>query len=118
MSAVLNNKPGMARMDLNITEGVAFLHVRGEVDVANADQLRTLGQDAISDVVGTIRVDLSEVSFIDSTGIGALVAVRNAAEKAGRTLVLERPGPRVQKVLDITGLTAVFVIDLSAPDLR
>jgi anti-sigma B factor antagonist len=99
------------RMKLTISDGVAFLYIQGEVDLANAEHLQALGEDAISGSVHTIRIDLSQVTFLDSTGIAALIAIRNSADKTRRLLVLEQPSPRVMKVLEVTGTVQVFTIE-------
>jgi anti-anti-sigma factor len=111
VSATLNETTPTAHMSLAVGNGTAVLTVRGEVDVANSGHLRALGEDAIGDAVRVIRIDLSEVSFIDSTGLAALVAIRNAAAGAGRRLVLDRPTARVRRVLQLTTLDAVFEVD-------
>jgi anti-sigma B factor antagonist len=104
-------EPAKPRISLTTLEGVAWLHVQGDIDLASADHLRALGQDAISDFVGTIRINLADVTFIDSTGLAALVAIRNAALDAGRVMVLEQPPQQVRRVLEATGLDGVFTVD-------
>jgi anti-sigma B factor antagonist len=91
-------------------EGVGFLIVTGELDMQSAPRLRELGEQALSDFTGTLRIDLSAVDFIDSTGIGALVAIKNKANNDRRTLILENPSERVVSTLDLTGLTEYFLI--------
>lgn len=88
------------------------LVVRGEVDVYTADQLALAGMDSLANAaLRTLTVDLSAVSFIDSTGIGALIQVRNAAVEGGKQLVVRQPSPRVRRILSLAGLSAVFGID-------
>jgi anti-sigma B factor antagonist len=81
----------------------------GEIDVAAAPTVRErLEQAASGD--GTLIVDLTGVSFIDSTALGVLIGVhkqRAAAEADMRLVVSE---PRILKVFEITGLTDLFVI--------
>ena len=58
--------------------------VDGEVDVSNADQLRTVLDGRVEDAPTELVVDLSKVPYIDSTGIGVLVgAAHRAAETFG-----------------------------------
>lgn len=66
---------------------------------------------ALVDVVGsTVVVDLSDLTFIDSTGISALVVARNRIRADGLgQLVLTRPGRIVGKALEIVGLNRWFV---------
>jgi anti-sigma B factor antagonist len=54
--------------------------------------------------------DLAAVTFMDSTAIGALVQLHNAANEDGKRLVLVSVAPRVLRVLEITGLDTVFDI--------
>jgi anti-anti-sigma factor len=87
--------------DLHVVE----LH--GELDVVSADGLA----DALVQVAGSsLVVDLSDLTFIDSSGIAALVVARNRilADERGQ-LVLSRPGGIVRKALEIVGLRAWIV---------
>jgi anti-sigma B factor antagonist len=98
-------------IDTAIDEGVAFLTIVGDLDMATAGQVQAAGERALTDFTGTLRIDLSGVPFIDSTGIGALVAIRNKAEALRHTLILENPSARVLRVFSIAGLEQVFQID-------
>jgi anti-sigma B factor antagonist len=86
------------------------LAVRGEVDVHSASQL----QDRLLQIIGagqrSVVVDLSWLSFIDSTGLGALVAARNQAQQASVALRIVCRAERILKLFRITGLDAVFEI--------
>ena len=57
------------------------LLLSGEIDIASADALRNAGARAVDSLGPSDRldVDLSGVTFIDSSGLGALVSIRNAA---------------------------------------
>jgi anti-sigma B factor antagonist len=89
------------------------LVVRGDIDVEHAPDLHTIGLHAISSSAGTMPlvVDLSSVLFMDSTGLGALVAIRNAAQASGSEVLLRGPSSRVLRILEITGMDSVFPID-------
>ncbi len=89
--------------DIAVTDGVAFIRLAGEVDLAVADEVRRLGMGAINDVE-TVRIDLSAVTFLDSTGLSALIAIGNAATASGRALILEKPAPNVYRIFELTGL--------------
>jgi anti-anti-sigma factor len=83
---------------------VHTISVRGELDVANADDVerelvRVEGTDARS-----IVLDLSGLTFIDSTGIRLLVSA-HARSRAGSDRLTLLRGPRfVQRVLELTGI--------------
>lgn len=80
--------------------------VSGEVDVSNADELRSALDTALASSAPALTVDLAEVPYIDSTGIGVLVgAAHRAAEKDVR-LEVARPQRNVARVLGLLGVTA------------
>ncbi len=81
----------------------------GEIDVAAAPTVRErLEQAASGD--GTLIVDLTGVSFIDSTALGVLIGIhkQRVGADAGMRLVVSEP--RILKVFEITGLTDLFDI--------
>ena len=81
--------------------------LRGEVDVATVDQVRVALTDAIAAGPSAIVVDLSGLSFIDSTGLGALVFGFQRARDAGITFRLTRPSRGVHQILVLSGLLEV-----------
>lgn len=82
-------------------DGLSIVRMSGELDLASSDRLSALLSD-LSDQ--TVVVDLAELTFIDSSGIAALVAAKDRLRSAGRELVLTRPQPNVDRVLEMTGL--------------
>jgi len=64
-----------------------------------------------------LNVDLGGVTFLDCTGISALVAARNAAVQAGRQMRVTRPQPIVGRVLEVTGLLDVLTAPIDQPQL-
>ncbi len=94
------------------TAGARILHVSGEIDVATAPQLRRELHQLADDGATTIVVDLADVSFVDSSGLGVLVGMLTRVREDGRgcELVLEHLQEPVRKVFDITGLTQIFTI--------
>ncbi|MHB1988742.1 MAG: STAS domain-containing protein [Acidimicrobiales bacterium] len=86
------------------------LSVRGEVDVSTAPELRERLVEVAQDGTKTVVVDLSEVTFLDSTALGVLVSGLKRFQAAGGDLKLVVNGRAVAKVLEITGLIEVFQI--------
>jgi len=97
-------------IDVAVADGVAQVTLRGELDTASAPKLRARLIDLASEEHQLIRIDLSGVDFIDSTGLGVLIGGAKRQREGGGGFVLVRPSPRVKKVLDITGLTKVFLV--------
>jgi anti-sigma B factor antagonist len=93
--------------------GYCTLAVSGEVDVATCVELREAGEKLVQETGCTgLRIDLSSVEFIDSSGIGALIAIRNAADSAAVPVVFANPSAKVSSVLEITRLNEVFTIEI------
>ncbi len=69
-----------------------------------APELRAELQRVCSTQSPRVLIDLSQVSFIDSTGIGVLVGALKRAREAGGALVLVCPVPRLRRIFEITGL--------------
>ena len=91
-------------------DGVAVLSVKGEVDVYSAPTLSENLTQLLDEGSTTIVVDLTEVAFLDSTGLGALIAARTAADRSGGALPIVCTLDRVLKLFTITGLDGVFAI--------
>ena len=81
--------------------GFHIVALHGELDLMSANGLT----DALVELAGsTVVVDLSDLTFMDSSGIGALVRARNRIRADGQ-LMLSRPGGIVRRALEIAGLT-------------
>jgi anti-sigma B factor antagonist len=81
----------------------------GEVDVASSPKLLQAIESVIAPSV-RLAVDLSGVSFLDSTGLGALVQALNAVTSADGELRVVVADPNVLKVFEVTALDDVFVL--------
>ncbi len=88
------------------------LALAGEIDLATIPTVRQRLHTAIAARPGRVlTVDLTEVAFVDSAGIGVLLGARRRARAAGGDLVLAGLTPRVLRVLDQAGVAAVFAVD-------
>jgi anti-anti-sigma factor len=95
--------------------GATMLVVCGEVDIATAAQLR----DALLRHLAAAKellLDLEGVTFMDSSGLQVLLASQRRAALLGNQLVITRASSAVERLLQITGTTALFGLT-SQPDL-
>jgi anti-sigma B factor antagonist len=83
--------------------GAAQLTVVGEIDLGVADEFRRALIGAVEAATTAASVDLTGVTFFNSTGIAVLLEGRRAAGKRGVRLVIE-PGSAVRRVLELVGL--------------
>ncbi|MDT5038916.1 MAG: anti-sigma factor antagonist [Micromonosporaceae bacterium] len=92
-----------------LADGAAIIDVRGELDVTTVEAFRALLVDTICrQQPARVVVDMLRVTFMDSTGIGALVVGYNAAREIGADFLVVNPSTFVRRQLQITGLTDVF----------
>ncbi len=87
------------------TTGVLpIVRVTGEIDLVTAPLLRREIMSTLATSRGGAVVDLDGVEFIDTPGIDALIAAANKAREHGGQLVVQNPGPVVERVLDLFDL--------------
>jgi anti-sigma B factor antagonist len=97
-------------LDVTERDGWAVLSVQGEVDVYTAPRFRERLIELVSQGQHKIVVDLEQVDFLDSTGLGVLVGGLKRVRSHDGELVLVCTKSRILKVFEITGLTKVFAI--------
>jgi anti-anti-sigma factor len=83
--------------------------LRGDLDIVSADFLTAVLVDAAT---STVVVDLSGLTFMDCSGIGALVAARNSIASEMGQMVVTGPSGIVRKALHVVGLSDWFVEEL------
>ncbi len=108
-------------MDLAITSTAqgarTVVHVGGEIDVYTAPALRRHLDEQIQRGCRDLVVDLAEVTFLDSTGLGVLVGRLKLIRSQGGIMRIVATQERVLKVFTITGLDRVFELLGSVGDL-
>lgn len=98
-------------------DGCVLVYLRGEVDLSWSQQVRRAVLDALAGDAA-VGVDLSAVSYIDSSGIAALVEGFQQARARGGRFVLVAVSDAVRAVLELARLDRVFVLVASANDVR
>jgi anti-sigma B factor antagonist len=78
--------------------------VSGELDLVSAPRLRNAISSLRGEESDELILDLTHLSYIDSVGIGLLVASRRRLDAEGRTFSIRNPAPQVLRLLEITGL--------------
>jgi anti-sigma B factor antagonist len=90
--------------------GRRLIRLTGSLDLQSRDLLLA-GAAVTSPDTRAVVVNMAEVTFIDSSGIGAMVELASDADDAGVSLSLQDPSPRVLRILEITGLLDVWPIE-------
>ncbi|WP_084741753.1 STAS domain-containing protein [Cryptosporangium aurantiacum] len=86
------------------------LRASGALDLDTAGQVRSAATSALRTAAPspTLTVDLAEVTFLDSTGLGMLVTLWHEARNVGGKFQVARPSPAALRILQITGVDALF----------
>jgi anti-sigma B factor antagonist len=95
--------------------GVSIV-LRGDVDFTTSPAvLQTIRAGMPGDAVATIRVDLADVEFMDSSGMGVMVQILRLAEEAGAALQVEHPNRNVHDQLQLSGLAELLGLPSAEP---
>ena len=89
-------------------DGKATVKMRGELDIATADQAYAYLRDVVDSQDGPVLMNLSELSFCDAAGLGVLARVAGHARRCGRSLKLTAARPALLRIMAITGMDEAF----------
>jgi anti-sigma B factor antagonist len=103
--------------ETHAANGWAVVTIGGELDLSTSAALRSALESGFSDDPPRLAVDLTEVSFMDSSSLGVLVAYLKRAREHGGDLMLVGVQGSPAKVISLTGLDAVFRMEDSLADL-
>jgi anti-sigma B factor antagonist len=93
------------RIELRREQGLALLHLDGELDLASAPLLQTELDSAAVAEAPKLLVDLGELHFIDSTGLRAIFAAQAQARERGQDFAVTKGSEQVQRLLAITRMS-------------
>ena len=97
-------------IDIERSSDETLVRVAGEVDLYSSPELRKKILAAIPSVEGGLVVHLSEVTYIDSSGVATLVEGLRSARRHGTGFALMAPSPAVMQVLELARLDSVFEV--------
>jgi anti-anti-sigma factor len=88
----------------------SILRLHGDIDIDTARHLTERLNALIGNPSAAPVVDLSGVTFIDSTGLGALMRAHQRLRRQGRALALICPAGPARRALEVSGLVGVLPI--------
>lgn len=104
-------------MEVRRHHGWSVVDVTGDLDMATAPALRQLVLQLLSSGARLIAIDLTAADFVDSTGLGMLVAALKRVRTHDGELVVICPEPRLRRIFELTELVTVFGLRDSAAEL-
>jgi anti-sigma B factor antagonist len=91
---------------------VPVLHVTGELDIGSSPVLRQQLLELLADdEVGDLALNLSGVTFLDSSGLAVLLMAARRWSSDGHCLAVREPSAVVQRIIDLTGVRQAFAIE-------
>jgi len=96
-------------------DGGTVVRLAGELDLYNAHAVREALLTATEESPDRLVVDLSDVSFIDSTALGVLIEARSRMSNR-RAFILAAPGLETKRALEVSGLDKHFAVHDSLDD--
>lgn len=99
------------RIEVADTTSPTTVVLTGEIDVSTSNRVREALIAISNSGEISVVVDMANVTFMDSTGLAALVGPLKRFRSINGQIVLRSPSKGVLKVLEITGLTRVFTIE-------
>ena len=85
--------------------GISLLEINGERDLSTATQLEGPLEEAVNSPKAAVLIDLTDCTFIDSTGIAVVLRSNKLRDGDGDRVVLHSPSDQVLRVLTMVGLT-------------
>ena len=82
----------------------ATVSLRGELDLSGVDRARQAIEEAESGDAPLLVIDLSELDFIDSTGLEVMLRAARRAHDDGRRLIVQRPSAYVRRLFEMTAI--------------
>jgi anti-sigma B factor antagonist len=99
-----------------VAGGAFLVSLVGELDLHTTPQLQTVLAGLDGHEAEQLVIDLTDVTFVDSAALGALVAEARARSAAGRELILVCDNRATLRVLEVTGVRRLFRIEASLRD--
>ena len=103
------------RMRIDRQPDRTVMSVSGEIDLSNASRLTDWLAIIISEQPAAVDIDLSRMTFMDSTGIRSFVAARHLCEEKSLPFRLVQVQPNTRRLIEAVGLADYFNIDPATP---
>lgn len=104
MSININSK-------LDLENNFWDINLEGELDVSTADKLKECLHGLVEKEVVDMKINLSNLEYIDSTGLGVMIGVLKKLRTDDKEIYIINPKSNVKKIFTITGLDKIFKVE-------
>jgi anti-sigma B factor antagonist len=97
--------------EVSSDENPSTVRHEGDLDIVTSEEVKRQLARMVEDGSETVTLDLRHVGFVDSSGLGALVAVHNYAEKRGSQLIVKSAPTHVRDLFSLTRLDKLLTVE-------
>lgn len=81
------------------------LYLNGQLDLSMAPKFRSEVEPLAAEADKTLVLNLKDLQYIDSTGLGLIISILKTRQEAGASLLIKEVPPKVQRLFDMTGIS-------------
>jgi len=104
------------QIDSQVVDGVPTIYLQGEVDSYSAPRVRNILETLTESQQPTVLIDLTGLEYIDSAGLGVLVAALKVVNDRDGALAIVGLTPAVARVFRVPGLDSLFTVCANTAD--
>lgn len=107
---MVTNKNDKFAVNTICEDGSCTIYMHGELDLSVAPDFRKMIEPFVTDQNTKLVLNLKELKYIDSTGIGILLSILKARNSMNAGFYIEEVPGQIQKLFDMTGITKFFTV--------
>ncbi|MBP2002462.1 anti-sigma B factor antagonist [Paenibacillus shirakamiensis] len=102
------NKNEKFNAETQVEDGTCTVYLTGELDLSVAPDFRQVMEPLVGDSNLDLVINLKDLKYIDSTGIGILLSILKARHGMSAQFFVREVPPQIQKLFDMTGIAKFF----------
>ncbi|WP_438349107.1 STAS domain-containing protein [Paenibacillus sp. FA6] len=102
------NKSKKFNAQVESSDGACTVFLSGELDLSVSPEFRLVMEPLVGDSNVDLIIDLKELKYIDSTGIGILLSILKVRHSMSSKFIVQEVPPQIQKLFDMTGIAKFF----------
>lgn len=110
LNKAVSDKLKTAKIEVERRNEVVVIRLEGELDALAGPALEDAANEAIASGARRCVIDLSEATFIDSIGVGALIRAHRSAAARGGAVCIAGPSGMIAQLIEVTQLDRVFPV--------
>lgn len=101
----------MIKKNYDEVNKIWLLQLEGEIDIYTSGKLKDTFMKILEENKENIKIDAEKLDYIDSTGLGILIGILKKLREEEKNITITNIKPNIKKLLNITGLDKIFIIE-------